>query len=832
MSVQQNHQLVPLPIDAFLENILASERKNLVITATPGSGKTTRIPPALADNAKGRVLCVEPRRLACVSAAGRVSFERSSRCGEFVGYHVRMDKKWSDKTKLCFVTTGMLLQYLCADPFLDDVSVIIFDEFHERSVEADISLAMAVYLQKEVRPDLRIVIMSATLESEEISNYLEDCDVFNIEAPIYPLKIRYIERNTSSRFGEYGPILIEECARALSENEGDILAFLPGVGDIRSAISLAEARFGEKYDCVECHASLSLDAQRQVLNPVSDRRRIIFATNVAESSITVPRVRIVVDAGFARRKFFDSVSGLSRLETHHISRDSADQRAGRAARLGPGLCIRLWSEVFQHQMEAQIAPEIERLDLSQACLQIMAWNLEKPELLPFLSMPAAGRFEDARRLLQRLGAIDSDCLTEIGHRMVGLRVEPRLARWLIAAAEFDCLRDASLLAAWLSEAPYRRSMRDSFSGPDLFEDFLVLKKSLRKPEFMPIKIVADDILESAREIPQKLRSDSMDLKEKLARSMMQAYPDRLAQPRPQKEKLSASDPRRNTMPIPACMSGNRGVIIREAHTLKDAKFFICADLDLVKGVERASSRVVKAFEIDSKWIPWQKGITARYEPDKDRVVVAQAVYFDIFTLRETFLHDAKYDALYKKTLLNAALKTPLKVLNLESEAWKRLTARLEFVKTLSPGFAFPVFDEAWARELMPSLVSKARNFEEIHSLDLTSSTLAALSPDIQNALRKLAPERVKLENGYETSVDYTLSPPVIRVIIQKAFGIHHLPYVGGGKVMVMIHLCAPNGRPAQVTQDIENFWKSTYADVRRLLRGRYPKHDWPEVPPM
>ncbi len=832
MSANQNPQRVPLPIDDYLDKILASDRKNLIITATPGSGKTTRIPPALADKADGRVLCVEPRRLACVSAAGRVAFERQVRCGDFVGYHVRMDKKCSDKTKLCFVTTGMLLQYLCADPFLDDVSVILFDEFHERSIEADIALAMAVYLQKEVRPDLRIAIMSATLESEEIANYLDDHEVFNIEAPIYPLTIRYLNRNMTSRFGDYGPVLIEECARALNEHEGDILAFLPGVGNIRAAISLAEARFGDRYDYMECHGSLSLDAQRLVLNPVSERRRIIFATNVAESSLTVPRVRIVIDAGFARRKFFESVSGLSRLETHHISRASADQRAGRAARIGPGLCVRLWSEVFQHQMEAQIPPEIERLDLSQACLQIMAWNLEVPEKLPFLSMPAPGRFEDARRLLERLGAIESGTLTEIGQCMVRLRVEPRLARWLIAAAEFDSLRDATLLAAWLSEAPYRRAMRDKFSGPDLFEDFIALKKSLRQPEFAIIKLTAEDILENAREIMPRKRSDSMELKEKLARSMLFAYPDRLAQPRPPKEKMNAADPRRNTMPIPACMSGNRGVIIREAHTLKDAKFFICADLDLVKGVERASSRVVKALEIDPRWIPWQEGITARYEPDKDRVVVAQAVYYDIFTLRETFLHDAKYDGLYKETLLNAAMKSPLKVLNLESDAWKHFTARLEFVKSLMPELAYPVFDETWARGLLPHLVSKAQNFEEIHSMDLTPSTVRSLSPEIQNALRQLAPERVKLENGYETPVDYTLSPPVIRVIIQKAFGIHHLPHVGGGKVMVMIHLCAPNGRPAQVTQDIENFWKSTYTDVRKLLRGRYPKHDWPEVPPM
>lgn len=825
-----------LPIDPYLAQIQASKAQNLIVTATPGSGKTTRIPPAIAQNSEKQVLCVEPRRLACIAAATRVASERGEKPGNFVGYHVRMEKKCSSQTKLCFVTTGMLLQYLCADPFLEKVEAVIFDEFHERSLDADIAMAMTNYLQKEARQDLRILVMSATLETDEIAKYLDDCEVFSIDAPIFPLEIRYSRTNYSSRFSEYGPALIDACESAYKETQGDILVFLPGIGDIQSAISLAQARFGNACECIACHASLQLDEQRRILVPETEQRRIIFSTNVAESSLTIPRVHAVIDSGLAKRKFFDSISGLSRLETQNISKASADQRAGRAARLGPGLCIRLWNECFQNQLDAQTTPEIERLDLSQAYLQIVAWNLEQPEHLPLLNQPVSGRFEDAQNLLTKLGALENHELTVLGKKMVHLPVEPRLARWLMAASEFGCIRDAALLAAFLSEAPYRRSMRDKFPGPDLFEDFKTLKKSLRQSEFSAIRRSADDILDNARELGEIAQNTAPlswdELSEKLAKSMLLAYPDRLAKPRPAKEKFTQSDPRRLVQPILAVMSGNRGVEIREAQTLADAKFFICADLDLVRGKERASNTVVKAFEIDPKWIPWKEGVIARYESDKDRVVVAQAVYFDIFTLRETFLHDPKYDDMYEKTLLNAALKNPSKVLNFESDAWKQFEGRLKFVQSLNSEFEIPEFDENWCKQILPHLVHKAQSFEDIRAIDLTPIAKTQLDIEIQTALRTLAPERIKLENGYETEVDYTLTPPVIRVKIQKAFGTHHLPRVGGGKVMVMIHLCAPNGRAAQVTQDIENFWKSTYADVRKLLRGRYPKHDWPEIPPL
>ncbi|MBQ9241872.1 MAG: ATP-dependent helicase HrpB [Proteobacteria bacterium] len=826
-----------LPIDDHISEIIGSGKRNIVVTATPGSGKTTRIPPALAEHVSGRVLCVEPRRLACIGAAARIAEERGEKLGTFVGYHVRLEKKCTSETRLCFVTTGMLLQYLCSDPFLEGVSAVIFDEFHERSIDNDISFAMVRYLQREVRDDLRVFVMSATLDASDVSSYLGACDVFEVNAPLYPLEVRYAQAAYGMRFSEYGAALVEICGTALAETSGDVLVFLPGVADIQSAISLSEARWGDAYDYVACHASLSIEAQRGILVKSGARRRLIFSTNVAESSVTVPGVSAVVDSGLAKRKFFDSVSGLSRLETVHISRASADQRAGRAARLGPGKCFRLWTEFAHNQFEAQTVPEIERLDLSQAYLQIIGWGLEAPESLPLMSQPAPGRLSDARELLERLGALEAGSLSALGREMVHLPLEPRLARWLLAASENNCLREAALLAAYLSEAPYRRAMRDRFPGPDLYEDYVALKKSIRQPEFSYIRRVSTDILEAARglermELPSG--GDASDtLKGRLARAMLLAYPDRLAQPRPAKERirLAETDPRRNLLPISAKMSGNRGVLVREAHSLKDAKFFICADVDLVRGVERAASTVVKAFPVEPAWIPWREDTVARYEPDKDRVVIADAVHFDIFTLRETFLHDSAYEPLRRKTLLEAARRAPQKALNFSSDAWQQFSARLRFAQSVAPDAAFPAFDVAWGLGVLERLCKRAENFEALHAIDLVPLAMSDLDYGQLAMLKRLAPETVVLENGFETAVDYTESPPVIRVKIQKAFGTYRLPRVGGGKVVVMMHLCAPNGRAAQVTQDMESFWRTTYSDVRRQLRGRYPKHDWPETPP-
>ena len=827
--------MIELPIDAHISDIISGKLDSKIIVSTPGSGKTTRVPPAMLAHAKGRVLCVEPRRIACIAAASRIAQEQGWQIGREVGYHVRLEKKCNAQTRLVFVTNGMLLQYLCADPFLEDISDIIFDEFHERSIESDIAIAMVRYLQREARDDLHITVMSATLDVTPLSEWLAPCDIYSVQTPVYPLSIEYADRPYGSRIFDYMDDLVETCGNVMMRTDGDCLVFLAGLADIRAAIAAASQKYGDRYDYVACHATLPLDEQRRILNPDTSRRRIIFSTNVAESSLTIPGVRAVIDTGYAKRKFFDSVSGLSRLETLRISRASADQRAGRAARLGPGLCVRMWNVHTHNQLDAQSAPEIDHLDLSQAYLQILSWGLEVPENLSFLTMPVAGRLRDARELLQNLEAIDADGLTEMGKKMAHLPLDPRLARWLIAASEFDCLKDTAMLAAFMSEAPYRRSQREQWPGADLFDDCVRLRKEIYKPENQYLRRVFEDILNAASELEKRQHPDSVPcpravLHERMARAMLCAYRDRLAQPRPPKEKLAESDSRRNTTPIYARMAGNRGVVIKEPYTLKDAKFFICADLDLVRGVERAASNVVKALEIRSEWMPWREDTVSRYEPDKDRVVVARAVHFDSFTLRETFLHDEASERIATATLLEAAQQNPAQALNFETQNWLAFSARLQFLRGLGVP-DIPEFDLAWGVTLLPGLVRKAKSFADLRAIDLTPYAQNSLLPGIHAALRRMAPERVTLENGCETDVDYTLNPPVIRVKIQKAFGTFKVPRIGDGKVAVMVHLCAPNGRPAQVTQDLDSFWHNTYADVRKLLRGRYPKHDWPEVPP-
>jgi len=835
-----------LPIDAHLDAILALDAPNFVLRATAGSGKTTRVPPAMARSAHGRILCVEPRRLAAIAAARRCAAEAEQKVGDSIGYHVRMDKAFGKNTKLVFVTTGILLQYLCRDPMLEGIDAVIFDEFHERSLDMDTALAMCRFVQNEAAPDLRIVVMSATIDPGALTHFLQPCGIYDVEAPRFPLEIEYSAGTPGMRFAEYRPQLVSALQRAAKHDQGDILVFLPGMADIRAAEDEARALFGNTFDYYVCHASLPIEDQTAVLKPQSEKRRIVLSTNVAESSVTIPRVTCVIDVGLAKEKFFDSTSGLSRLETARISRASADQRAGRAARIAPGLCLRLWNQATHNLLDADTRPQIERLDLAQPMLQIYAWGLELPQKLAFLTPPRPTRVADACDLLLRLGALESPAndenetntdlplkLTKLGSQMAALPLEPRLARWMMAAREFGCEKDASLLAAYLSEAPYRRGARELFASPDLEVDLDILRKRLPN-ELTYLKRQAADILEAVRDLPtpNELRKTASEA-EARARSMLAAYPDRLAEPRQQSrdkiKQFTTSDPNRFLQPILARMTPNRGVQLAQGQTLTDARYLICADLDLVRHVERASNLVLKAIAIDPAWIDWKTGVRARYEAEKDRVVIAEAVYYDVFTLRETFLHDKKYAKLEHKILLEAAQKAPLKAINTEGPAITSLMARMRFVKKIEPGFDYPELDEEFARFILPDLVERAHNFEELRAADLTSIMLDALDDMMRATLDALAPTHVKLENGRLCEVDYTNDPPIVRVRIQQAFDTWHVPSVGGGKVPVLMHLCAPNNRTAQVTQDMDSFWKTGYPELRKVLKARYPKHDWRDV---
>jgi len=823
----------PLPIDPYLPSITATTKQNLIVTATAGSGKTTRLPWAIARLAKGKVLCVEPRRLACLAAATRVASELGECPGQNVGYHVRLDKRTRQNTKLTFLTTGMLLQYLCSDPFLEGIDAVIFDEFHERSLEADVALAMCRYLQRHADHPMRIILMSATLDAMAIEPYLTPCDIFDIDAPIFPLSIEYCSETPGTRPQDYVPHILKAIEKASLATKGDILIFLPGMAEIQFAIQAATPTWARDFDLVICHASLPLEAQNAILNPKTTKRRLIFSTNIAESSLTIPRVCAVIDTGLAKEKFFDSTLGLSRLETVRISRASADQRAGRAARLAQGVCHRLWTTHTHAQLEHDTRPQIERLDLAQPILQIHAWQLEAPQALPFLSAPAQGRIHDAQMLLRQLGALDGNKLTPIGQHMAKLPLEPRLARWLIEAANYDCLEETAWLAAYLSEAPYRRQARDLFPGPDLDVDRSILQKSKRLPEFACLAKIAKDLLETARSLlPAPTYIPTASPQEAIAKSMLSAYPDRLAQPRPSREKnLTDSDPKRLTRPIYARMTPNRGVVIPQPQTLHDARFLLCIDLDLAPHVKHAANAVQKAIAIDPKWIPWQEGLKARYEPDKDRVVVAMCTFFDVFTLRETFLHDDSYDDIACQTLLEAALQNPQKALNFDTPDLVQLIARMAFTQTHRPELDFPCIDDNFAKKILPKIIRQHRSFSALQEIDLAHIVTQRLSPEAAAALQTIAPTHITLQNGRRTTVDYTLSSPVIRVKIQDAFGTFQIPHVANGKIPVLVHLCAPNGRPAQLTQDLDSFWRNTYKDVRKLLRGRYPKHDWPENPP-
>lgn len=817
-----------------------------MIVASPGSGKTTRVAEAIAETLSGLVLCVEPRRLACIGAAQRVSSERDECVGDFVGYHVRLDRVVGKQTRLIYLTTGMLLQYLSANPFLDGVSAVIFDEFHERSLANDVGLALCRHLQVEAGVELKLLVMSATLQPEAIGDYLGHCACFTLDQASHPLTVRHLSTPPGLRFLDYGEALIDALGEALASQSGDCLVFLPSYYELSESRRLAQARFGDAYDYLLCYGSQSITDQTAVLQPSRGKRRVIFATNIAESSLTIAGVDAVIDAGLAKRPFFDSVSGLSRLELGRISRASADQRAGRAARQGPGLCLRLWSPATHARLDANARPDIEQGDLSDALLQIYAWGLETPDKLSFFTPPAKGRLRDARVLLASLGAIENDEITTLGKRMSKLPLSSRLARWMLASIAYDCLWDAALLACYLSEAPYRRGASDQWPGPDLWQDLESLKARKHAWEVAPIYKLANELVKSLESLQiegSKLEGSDGDetsksamaltlsSQERLAKAMLCAYGDRLAQVRPDKNpKLTASDPARGMQSIFARTQHSKGLVLRESGRLRDAQFFIAADLDLSKSTAQASNPVLKALLIDKNWLDWKTGLVARYEADKERVVVAEALCHGNFTLREVFVYGKEYDALVRQTLLEAAIADPEQALNLKSDATQSLGDRLTFLKRYNASYDWPDLSLEACAAYLPQIVKKQENFAALRTFNLAQFILDRMSYEQRSLLDRLAPTHVTLENGRRVAVDYSQDPPIVSVKIQDAFGTWTLPRLIDNAIPVIMHLLAPSRRPVQVTQDLESFWNNTYPELRKVLRGRYPKHDWPDDP--
>lgn len=848
-----------LPIDDLLPDIVAamtpeadsagagaeageaSTAGTAVLVAAPGAGKTTRVPPALEAAGLGPIVILEPRRIAARAAARRVAEEQGWRVGEEVGYHVRFDKKCGPKTRVLFCTEGILLARLQADPFLEGVGCLIFDEFHERSLDADLALAMARRVRADVRPDLGILVTSATLDPDPVSRFLGGARVLHSDGRSYPIDQRFMPPVAAAAGSFTGSgrteALEEHVARgvnlALKETEGDVLVFLAGVGEIkRCAERLARI---PKIEIHQLFGDLDPAAQDAALRE-GPKRRVVLATNVAESSVTVGGVRAVVDSGEARVLRHDAGSGVDRLMVERIDRAAADQRAGRAGRLGPGLCVRLWSQIDDRTLDPFLVPEVRRLDVAAPVLELANWGESDVSAFPWFERPRPGAIEGALELLGGLGALDArGHITEKGRAMSRLPLAPRLAALVLSGRDHGVPEMAALAAALLSERdPFRRRGGGGHSGAgrrdatesDVFERCVALDGGpagrhldASRTGARQILRVRDQILRSVSGRSGKKAPRAASEETGLAKALFAAFPDRLCIRRP-------DDAER------AVMAGGKGLRMGFECGVTEAEFFVA--VRLMSGRKPGDEDIVQmASGVDRSWIDGgETRVSTRpiFDAARGRVVGRRREMLGPLVLSEADHPDCPA-AEAEEVLVEEALKDPVRALGLDRPEVAGVLERVRFLRANVPDLGLPdPSPEAFAK-LIPQLSGGARSFADLARRPVLDVFLGSWTHQQRVGLEREAPERLRVPSGSHIRLTYDGErAPVLAVRIQEMFGLAETPRIASGRVPVLLHLLAPNGRPQQVTGDLASFWKDAYHHVRKDLRRRYPKHPWPDDP--
>lgn len=814
-----------------------ARQMSVVLVAPPGAGKSTGIPLALLDAAwlaGGKILMLEPRRLAARAVAARMAELLGEPVGRTIGYRTRLDTRVGPATRVEVLTEGILTRMLQHDPALEQAAVVIFDEFHERSLQADLALALCLDARESLRPDLRILVMSATLDGEAVARLLGDAPIISAQGRSFPVEIRYREPR-GPRSGAAGHRASDTeraaCAAvlaALAEQEGDLLVFLPGQGEIRRVERLLRA--AELPDTVlltPLYGELAASEQDAALRPAAPgRRKVVLTTNVAETSLTIEGVTVVIDSGLVRRARFDPGSGMSRLETMRVSRASADQRCGRAGRLQSGVCHRLWTRAEQQALQARTPAEIVEADLAPLALELAAWGIADPARLRWLDAPSASRFAQARDLLAMLGALDGNGrITAHGRAMAELGIHPRLAHMLLRTRDEAGLSLALELAALLGERDLLR-FRDGKRDADLrlrlealhghaLPAGIEIDRAARERARRTIRALAQRLgrpTEKARGVPPD--------NEQAGSLLALAYPDRIAMTR-------GADGR-------YLLSGGRGAFLGDTQLLGRSEFLVVAELD----AGDREARIHLAAPIDRATLEASFGAEIR---DRERIDwdVRSAC---VSAVRERWLGALRLEsqrlvAPDDERVLDAMIRG-IRSLGLQALPWTRdalaLRARLAFVAGIDPGGDWPVVDEevleqGLERWLGPWLVGITRR-DQLARLDLGAALRALLSWEQQQRLDALAPTHLIVPSGSRIPVDYSGSQPMLSVRLQELFGLEESPRVGGGQVPVLIEMLSPARRPVQLTADLASFWARGYPEVKKELKGRYPKHYWPDDP--
>ena len=829
-----------LPIDPLLPGLSAAlaDHGAAVLHAPPGSGKTTRVPAhllAVAPGGNERIVMLEPRRIATRAACQRIAAEQGWRVGREVGYRIRFESRAGPDTRLLIATEGVLLRLLQEDPFLEEWAVVVFDEFHERNLETDLALAMVRRVQTQARPDLKILVMSATIDPGPIAAWLGDCPVITGGARQHEVTIEYHSQGPAAPpcRGVAG-----EVRGILDRSSGDLLVFLPGMGEIRRVeADLADTARERDLALLPLHGALPASTQRLALTP-SSRRKVVLATNVAETSLTIEGVTTVIDSGLARVLRQDTGIGLDRLELTQISRAAAHQRAGRAGRLGPGLCLRLWSEAEHRARPERETPAIRRVDLAGPILQLLAWGETDPGGFPWFERPGETALARGQSLLELLGATGPEGVTRLGRAMSALPLHPRLARLVVEGHRRGHLRPATVAAAMLEGRDLfvsHRVRRGAGSPdqdaipPDLVRRVELLDAALAGRGgdlgFSPaalrgVERAQGQIERVARRVLGRPPTGLGRWEEALERAFLAAYPDRVGI-------------RRSGSATRAVLVGGRGARFPDPTAAPSGRLFVAVQMAAGARGERAEGLVHLATGLDEAWLPPEDLSTRRaveYDPDADRVVCSTVrEYRDLEIERRLAKADSGDET--ARVLTTAAARDLHRALGLARPEVEQLVARVSFLAREMPERGLPTIDEKLLGSLLPGLCQGRRSLGELSSLPLVEIILGLLPREQRVTLDRDAPERIVVPSGSSKRLSYDEGrQPVLSVRIQEMFGMAQTPTVAGGRVQVLLHLLAPNGRPQQVTDDLAGFWADTYLEVRKELRGRYPKHSWPEDP--
>ena len=823
-----------LPIEPALPAIRAAlqECTALVLQAPPGAGKTTRVPLALLDEpwlAGQTILVLEPRRLAARTAAMRMAGLLGEPVGQTVGYRVRFDHQISRQTRIEVVTEGILTRRLQHDPALEGVGLVLFDEFHERSLPADLALALCLDSQRSLRTDLRLLVMSATLDGAAVARLLGDAPIVSSEGRAWPVACHYLPCDVHRLDLT---VVVQTIMSALARHDGDVLVFLPGGGEIRQTLRRLEiAAASLELVLVALYGDLPGEAQQRAIQPDrSGRRKVVLATAIAETSLTIEGVTVVVDAGWSRVPRFDPRSGLTRLETVRVSADAAEQRAGRAGRLGPGTCYRLWSEAAHSRLRPRRVPEILEVDLAALALELANWGVNEPATLAWLDPPPPGALAQARALLTDLEALDEQGrITPAGRTLAELPTHPRLAHLLRRGVELGQGSLAADIAALLEERDLLRG--DHSSGSDLSARLAALAAFRHEGRSEAQRWAADpvtcarveQIARRWRELlkitttPEPSPDPTM-----VGLLLALAYPDRIARRREgSADRYQLANGRGVRLAVDDPLNGNDWLVAAQLDAgLSEGRIWLAAPAALADLENHLAARISAVGEV--AWDERQAAVIARRERRLGALVLSS----------ET-LPDAD------PALLRQAMRVGVRQMGLDRLPWTRdlrdWQARVLALRHWFPDEGWPEVADDWLTEhlaewLEPWLAGITRR-EHLLRLDLAAALQSVLDGRLRPRLNELAPTYLTVPSGSRIRLRYTPGEaPVLAVKLQEVFGLTDTPRIAGGRVAVILHLLSPAQRPIQVTQDLRSFWERTYAEVRKELKGRYPKHPWPDDP--